>query len=79
MSTKWLYMLLHTQTTFILCKEYIFGNNTDLTKYGQKKSIINIQDLDLSAASQHSIGRQPILRVIFREFSIFRKFFFFYY
>jgi hypothetical protein len=39
----------------------------------KKKSIINIQDLGLSAASQHSIGGQPILRVIFRKFIIFRK------
>jgi hypothetical protein len=32
------------------------GVNNDLTNYGQKKSIINIQDLGLSAASQRSIG-----------------------
>jgi hypothetical protein len=41
----------------------------------KKKSIINIQDLDLSAASQHSIGGQPIVQVIFRKFFIFRKLF----
>jgi hypothetical protein len=39
----------------------------------KKKSIINIQDLGLLAASQHSVGRQPILQVIFRKTSIFRK------
>jgi hypothetical protein len=39
----------------------------------KKKSIINIQDLGLSAASRHSIGGQPILRVIYRKFSIFRE------
>jgi hypothetical protein len=39
-----------------------------------KTSIINIQDLGLSAASQHSVGGQPILRVIFRIFPIFRQF-----
>jgi hypothetical protein len=47
--------------------------NTDLTNYGQKKSIINIQDLGLSAAGQHSVGGQLILQVIFRKISIFRK------
>jgi hypothetical protein len=47
--------------------------NTDLTNYGQKKSIINIQDLGLSAASQHSVDGQPILRAIFRKPSIFRN------
>jgi hypothetical protein len=36
-----------------------------LTNYGQKNSINNIQDLGLSADSQQSIGRQPILLVIF--------------
>jgi hypothetical protein len=41
--------------------------NSYLTNYGQKKSINNSQDLDLSAASQHSIGRQPIQLVIFRK------------
>jgi hypothetical protein len=41
----------------------------------KKKSIINIQDLGLSAASQHSVGGQPILQAIFRKLSIFRKFF----
>jgi hypothetical protein len=51
--------------------------NTDLTTYGQKKSIINIQDLGLSATSQHSVGGQLILRVIFRKLSIFRKKFLF--
>jgi hypothetical protein len=42
----------------------------------------NIQDLGLSAASQHSVGGQPILWVIFfklsileRRFYSFRKFF----
>jgi hypothetical protein len=30
--------------------------NPDLTNYGQKKSIINIQDLGLSALRRHSIG-----------------------
>jgi hypothetical protein len=39
----------------------------------QKKSIINIQDLGLSAASQHSVGEQPILQVILRKLSIFRN------
>jgi hypothetical protein len=33
----------------------------------KKKSIINIQDLGLSATSQQTVGGQPILRVIFRE------------
>jgi hypothetical protein len=42
----------------------------------KKRSIINIQDLDLSAASRHSIGGQLILRVIYRKFSILKKFFF---
>jgi hypothetical protein len=32
------------------------------------KSIINIKDLGLSAASRHSIGGQLILQVIYREF-----------
>jgi hypothetical protein len=55
----------------------------------KKKSIINIQDLSLSAAIQHSVGGQPILWAIFRKFflilemkisilgkfSILRKFF----
>jgi hypothetical protein len=60
--------------------------NTDLTNYGQKKSIINIQDLGLSAASQHSVGGQLILRGVLevfyfkkvfleRKISNFRKFF----
>jgi hypothetical protein len=31
----------------------------------EKKSISNIQDLGLSAASRQSIGRQPILVVYF--------------
>jgi hypothetical protein len=44
-------------------------------KKKKKKSIINIQDLGLSAASQHSVSEQPILRVILRKLSIFRKFF----
>jgi hypothetical protein len=39
----------------------------------KKKSIINIQDLGLSSTSQHSVGGQPILRVIFRKLSIFRN------
>jgi hypothetical protein len=43
----------------------------------KKKSIINVQDLGLSIASWHSIGGQPILQVIYREPSIFRKFFHF--
>jgi hypothetical protein len=30
--------------------------------------MINIQDLGLSTANQHSVGGQPILRVIFRFF-----------
>jgi hypothetical protein len=51
------------------------ARNIDLTNYGQKKSIINIQDLGLSAASQHSIGGQPILQVIFRKLSILESFF----
>jgi hypothetical protein len=38
----------------------------------QKKSIINIQELGLSAASQHSVSGQPILRVISKPLSIFR-------
>jgi hypothetical protein len=42
-----------------------------------KKSIINIQDLDLSVANQHSIGGQPILRAIFRMFSILKILFYF--
>jgi hypothetical protein len=41
----------------------------------KKKSIINIQDLGLSAASQHSVGGQPILQVSFRKLSTFRRFF----
>jgi hypothetical protein len=49
--------------------------NTDLTI---KKSIINIQDLGLSAASQHSVGGQLILLVIFRKISISRKEFFYF-
>jgi hypothetical protein len=40
----------------------------------QKKSIINIQDLDLLAASRHSIGGQPILRVIYRNIIFLEKF-----
>jgi hypothetical protein len=40
----------------------------------KKKSIINIQDLDLSATSRHSIGGQPILRVIYRKLSILESF-----
>jgi hypothetical protein len=51
--------------------------NIDLTNYGQKNSIINIQDLHLSAANQHSVGGQPILWVIFRKLSISTKFFYF--
>jgi hypothetical protein len=43
----------------------------------KKKPIINIQDLGLSAASSHSIGGQPILRVIYLKNSIFRKIFLF--
>jgi hypothetical protein len=39
----------------------------------KKKSIINIQDLGLLAASQHSVCGQPILWVIFRKLSIFRN------
>jgi hypothetical protein len=44
----------------------------------KKMSIINIQDLGLSTASQHSVDGQPILRGIFRKFFIFleRKFLF---
>jgi hypothetical protein len=38
-----------------------------LTNYGQKKSINNIQDLGLSAASRQSIGRQPIPIAYFRK------------
>jgi hypothetical protein len=51
--------------------------NTDLTNYEQKNSIINIQDLGLSAASQHFVGGQPILRVIFRKVSILESLFYF--
>jgi hypothetical protein len=40
----------------------------------KKNSIINIQDLGLLAASQHSVGRQPILWVISRKLSILREF-----
>jgi hypothetical protein len=39
----------------------------------KKESIINIQDLGLSAANQHSVGGQSILQVIFRKFPIIRK------
>jgi hypothetical protein len=39
----------------------------------KKNSIINIQDLGLSAASPHFVDEQPILWVIFRGISIFRK------
>jgi hypothetical protein len=39
----------------------------------KKKSIINIQDLNLSVASRHSIDGQLILQDIYREISIFRK------
>jgi hypothetical protein len=38
-----------------------------LTNYGQKKSINNIQDLGLSAASRQSIGWQPIPVVYFKR------------
>jgi hypothetical protein len=44
----------------------------------KKKSIINIQDLGLSAASQHSIGGQTILRVIYLKLSIFIEEIFYY-
>jgi hypothetical protein len=40
----------------------------------QKKSIINIQDFGLSAASQHSIGGQTILRVIYRKILFLKSF-----
>jgi hypothetical protein len=49
--------------------------NLYLTNYGQKKSIINIQDLGLSTVNRYSIGGQPILRIIYRS-SIFRRFLF---
>jgi hypothetical protein len=49
---------------------------TYLANYG-KKSIINIEDLGLSAPSRHSISRQSILRVIYRKLSIFSKFVYF--
>ena len=52
-----------------------FLNNIDLSNYRQKKSIINIQDLGLSATSQHSVGGQPILWGIFRKFFILKKYF----
>jgi hypothetical protein len=39
----------------------------------KKKSIINIQDLGLSVACQHSVGEQPILQVIFRKLSILKR------
>jgi hypothetical protein len=39
----------------------------------KKKSIINIQDLGLFDFSQHCVNGQPILRVIFRKFYMFRK------
>jgi hypothetical protein len=42
----------------------------DLTNYGQKKSIINIQDLGLSAASQHSVGLF-LENFLFLEFVLF--------
>jgi hypothetical protein len=51
-----------------LLKENI---NIDLTNDGKKKSIIHIQDLGLSAASQQTIGEQPILQVIFRKYHNF--------
>jgi hypothetical protein len=53
----------------------IKSTNIDLINYGQKKSIINIQDLGLLAASQHSVDGQPILRVIYRKF-LFLEFLF---
>jgi hypothetical protein len=53
----------------------VFLNLYLITNYGQKKSIINIQDLGLSAASRHSIGGQPILWVIYRKNSMFRSVF----
>jgi hypothetical protein len=39
----------------------------------QKNSIINIQDLGLSVASQHFVDRQPILQIIFTKHPILRK------
>jgi hypothetical protein len=39
----------------------------------KKKSIINIQDLDLSAASPHSIGGQSIRQVIYIKISILER------
>jgi hypothetical protein len=39
----------------------------------KKKSIINIQDLGLSAANQHSVGGQPILRVFLENFLFLEK------
>jgi hypothetical protein len=53
-----------------LLKENI---NTDLTNDGKKKSIINIQDFGLSAASQQTVGGQPIIRAIFRKHTLFIK------
>jgi hypothetical protein len=38
----------------------------------KKNSIINIQDLGLWAASQHSIGGQLIIQVIYRKLSILK-------
>jgi hypothetical protein len=49
----------------VMCKGPKKGLMSYLTNYGQKKSINNIQHLDLSANSQHSIGRQLILLVFF--------------
>jgi hypothetical protein len=43
----------------------------------KKKSIINIQDLGLSTANQHSVGGQPILWDIFRKKYILKSFLFF--
>jgi hypothetical protein len=42
----------------------------------KKRSIINIQDLGLSAASQLSVGGQPILQVTFRKLYSFESFLF---
>jgi hypothetical protein len=50
-----------------IIRNEVIPKNTDLTNYGKKKSIINIQDLGLSIASQHFVGGQPILQVIFRK------------
>jgi hypothetical protein len=51
-----------------LLKENI---NIDLTNDGKKKSIIHIQDLGSSVASQQTVGGQPILQVIFRKYHNF--------